>query len=170
MPGTSGCLRLALALDFGRRAVSLPLILDDVLVNFDPERAAAMARVLVESATTQQALLLTCRPETVSAVRAVSPAVRVVELPRFGGRDAPAAPSAEETGDNPTDTERAAELLHETLLAATEPLRKSDLLERSGLALEQWTSAIQALRDRGAVDQEGHGKGTRYEARRAFLL
>ena len=32
------CLRLALAAEFGRLAVPLPLVMDDVLVNFDPKR------------------------------------------------------------------------------------------------------------------------------------
>ena len=35
------CLRLGLAAEFARSSVSLPLIMDDVLVNFDPERALA---------------------------------------------------------------------------------------------------------------------------------
>jgi uncharacterized protein YhaN len=37
------CVRLGLAAEFGRRSASLPIIMDDVLVNFDPERARALA-------------------------------------------------------------------------------------------------------------------------------
>jgi uncharacterized protein YhaN len=79
------CLRLALALEFGRRATPLPIVLDDVLVNFDPERALAMAGVLAEVGQHHQTLLLTCRPETVDAIRAVDPRAPVLRLERFGG-------------------------------------------------------------------------------------
>ena len=39
-------LRLALVADFARRGIVLPLVLDDVLVNFDHRRARAAAGVL----------------------------------------------------------------------------------------------------------------------------
>jgi uncharacterized protein YhaN len=57
-------LRLALIRDLGRHDVSLPLIMDDALVNFDDVRARLAARVLVEFITEQSAgrqmLVLTC--------------------------------------------------------------------------------------------------------------
>ena len=54
-------LRLALASDWSARGVQLPLILDDVLVNFDEERVRAACRTLAEFAgPRQQILLLTC--------------------------------------------------------------------------------------------------------------
>ncbi|MBL9125531.1 MAG: hypothetical protein JNG90_17975, partial [Planctomycetaceae bacterium] len=54
-------LRLALAADYALRGESFPLILDDLLVNFDTERARATAEVLKEfAALGHQVLLFTC--------------------------------------------------------------------------------------------------------------
>ena len=44
------CLRIGLAETFAERAEALPIIFDDVLVNFDPARAASVAEVLAETA------------------------------------------------------------------------------------------------------------------------
>ncbi|MFM7206502.1 MAG: AAA family ATPase, partial [Planctomycetaceae bacterium] len=57
-------LRLALIRDLGRHDVSLPVVMDDALVNFDDARARSAARVLVEfiaeQAADRQMLVLTC--------------------------------------------------------------------------------------------------------------
>jgi len=54
-------LRLALADSFARRGTRLPLILDDVLVNFDSQRAEAAARLLHRFAEDgHQLLVFTC--------------------------------------------------------------------------------------------------------------
>jgi DNA repair exonuclease SbcCD ATPase subunit len=54
-------LRLALVSSYARRGAPLPLVLDDVLVNFDSERAKAAAGVLRDfAATGHQLLVLTC--------------------------------------------------------------------------------------------------------------
>ncbi len=58
------CLRLGLAAEFARRTASLPLIMDDVLVNFDPQRASAVASELERFAQEHQVLIFTCHPET----------------------------------------------------------------------------------------------------------
>ena len=58
------CLRLALAAEFSRRSESLPLIMDDVLVNFDPVRARAVARELARFSEQRQILIFTCHPGT----------------------------------------------------------------------------------------------------------
>ena len=55
-------IRLGLAEELRRRGIDLPLLLDDVLVNFDPERARAMAEVLGAFARQQQVLFVTCHP------------------------------------------------------------------------------------------------------------
>ena len=55
------CLRLALAAGFARRGTVLPLILDDVLVNFDVQRAQAAAEVMRDfAAAGHQMLVFTC--------------------------------------------------------------------------------------------------------------
>src|SRR5205814_6279902 len=60
------CLRLGLAAEFARRTASLPLIMDDVLVNFDPQRARAVASELARFSQEHQVLIFTCHPETAS--------------------------------------------------------------------------------------------------------
>ena len=49
----------------------LPVILDDVLVKFDPSRPANAARVILEFARDQQVLLFSCHPELVDIMAAV---------------------------------------------------------------------------------------------------
>jgi uncharacterized protein YhaN len=54
-------LRLALVAEFARRGVTLPVVLDDVLVNFDSERAQAAASLLKDfAAAGHQVLVFTC--------------------------------------------------------------------------------------------------------------
>ena len=54
-------LRLALASSYARRGAPLPLVLDDVLVNFDADRAKAAAAVLRDfAAAGHQLLVFTC--------------------------------------------------------------------------------------------------------------
>jgi uncharacterized protein YhaN len=54
-------LRLALAASFGRKGARLPLVLDDVLVNFDAGRVRATAQVMYEFAKEgHQVILFTC--------------------------------------------------------------------------------------------------------------
>jgi uncharacterized protein YhaN len=91
------CLRLGLIAEFSRRHVALPLVMDDVLVNFDGERARAVATVLDDFARDHQVLLFTCHPETVALVQDTSARTRVFHMERFGAwRDAPPAAAPEE--------------------------------------------------------------------------
>jgi len=82
------CLRFGLAADFRGRGQLLPLVMDDVLVNFDPERARAVAEVICAVAAEQQVLLFTCHPSTVALFRTIDPTIRLIDLPRYG-RPAP---------------------------------------------------------------------------------
>jgi uncharacterized protein YhaN len=77
------CLRLGLAETFAERAVPLPLLLDDVLVNFDAARAAAVVGALAETADSHQVLLFTCHPHLVELVVGVVPETQVIELARL---------------------------------------------------------------------------------------
>ena len=56
-------IRLGLAREFGRHAEPLPVILDDILVRFDPSRLLGAARIILEFAKEQQVLLFSCHPE-----------------------------------------------------------------------------------------------------------
>jgi hypothetical protein len=73
-------LRLALIRDLGRHDVSLPIVMDDALVNFDDARATLAARVLVEFAAEQgagrQMLVLTCHRHVADLFRKAGATVR----------------------------------------------------------------------------------------------
>jgi hypothetical protein len=73
-------LRLALAGSYARRGAPLPLILDDVLVNFDAERAKAAAAVLRDfAAAGHQLLIFTCHEHIMKMFKTLH--VPVTQLP-----------------------------------------------------------------------------------------
>ena len=92
-------LRLALLGSFARRGAMLPLVLDDVLVNFDTERVRCAAKVLCEFARQgHQVIMFTCHehitdifedaggqvrllPSRDGTIRAAEPRRPVAELP-----------------------------------------------------------------------------------------
>lgn len=84
------CLRLGLAQDYAGRSEPMPLVMDDVLVNFDPVRARAMAGVLCEVARDHQVLLFTCHQRTADLMREIDGTCGQVVMERYGGR--PQAP------------------------------------------------------------------------------
>ncbi len=162
------CLRLGLAREYSSRTVPLPFVMDDVFVNFDPERAERVAEVLLDTAKESQIILLTCRPETVEAVRAAAEdQVRVIEMPRFAGAEEPAAPivhgvsTSNPAALSPEALERE-ELVLQHLRGSEEPLGKSDILRETGLRESIWTSTIRSLKEKGLVDQEGDRRGAVY--------
>ena len=55
-------LRFGLVREFGEHAERLPVVVDEVLVNFDPERARLAAESFVELSETNQVLVFTCHP------------------------------------------------------------------------------------------------------------
>jgi uncharacterized protein YhaN len=59
---------------------TLPIIMDDILVNADPGRARASARAIVEISRTHQVLFFTCHPQTVELFREDVPDVAVVTI------------------------------------------------------------------------------------------
>jgi uncharacterized protein YhaN len=74
------CLRLGLASEFARRSVSLPLIMDDVLVNFDPVRARAVAEELAGFSKRHQVLIFTCHPATAQLFAEVAPESKLIRM------------------------------------------------------------------------------------------
>jgi uncharacterized protein YhaN len=64
-------IRLGLAREFARHSEPLPVILDEVLVKFDPSRRVNTARVILEFAREQQVLLFSCHPEIMEVIAAV---------------------------------------------------------------------------------------------------
>ena len=73
-------LRLALAALFARRGSELPMLLDDVLVNFDAARTKAAGRVLRDfSKSGHQLILFTCHEHIMKIFRSMR--VQVITLP-----------------------------------------------------------------------------------------
>ena len=62
------CIRFGLAEEFAERGTLLPFIMDEVLVNFDPDRAQAVAETIARVSTARQVLMFTCHPETVGMI------------------------------------------------------------------------------------------------------
>jgi len=73
-------LRFGYIRELARQGASPPVIMDDVLVNFDPKRAKGAAAGLAQLAESHQVFLFTCHPETVSLIQEVAPAAQVVTL------------------------------------------------------------------------------------------
>ncbi len=72
--------RLGLIESFSEANVALPLVLDDVLVNADPQRAERIAWVLAQVAERQQLLFLTCHPHLARLVLDQAPEAKHVKL------------------------------------------------------------------------------------------
>ncbi len=84
--GTAEQMYLALRLgligqldDIGR---GLPVLMDDVLVNFDPERRRGSAEAIARLADRRQVVLFTCHPETAELFASVRPDVTRITLDR----------------------------------------------------------------------------------------
>jgi uncharacterized protein YhaN len=73
-------LRFGLIREFGKRTESLPVVVDEVLVNFDPVRAQRAASAFAELAQTNQVLVFTCHPETVALFTGAAPDTEVIEI------------------------------------------------------------------------------------------
>jgi len=75
-------LRLALIGQLGETGASLPVLMDDVFANFDPERKAGAAQAVAELARTRQVVVFTCHPETAEALGAAEPGLTELMLER----------------------------------------------------------------------------------------
>jgi uncharacterized protein YhaN len=74
-------LRLALASAFSRRGVAVPLVLDDVLVNFDSHRAQLAAQVLKDfAAMGHQVIMFTCHEHIMRMFHQIGVQVRVLPV------------------------------------------------------------------------------------------
>jgi uncharacterized protein YhaN len=95
-------LRLGLVASHARAGRALPVVMDDVLVNFDAARASAIVGLLTDFTREHQVLLFTCHETTLAAVRRQVPDVRVINLeappPTAPPRPRRAAPAATPSG------------------------------------------------------------------------
>lgn len=147
----------------------VPVVLDDALVNFDDNRAAAAIDVLADLGQRTQVLLFTHHRHVVTLAKneIEAGALGLVEL---AARDhdevavsAPAPMRAEGTvrsaaGDGEYDGAVLA-----VLREAGEPLRRGEIVERTGMDDAAWTQTIRRLVDSGVVIQTGTRRGARYQ-------
>lgn len=118
--------RLALVATFARRGIQLPMILDDILVNYDERRAAVAAKVLTEFAGAgHQVLVFTCHEHILSIFKKLSTDCR--RLPTRSGV---------EFDDEPVVVEQVVEEVVESVVElpvveepATEELVTKELIE-----------------------------------------
>lgn len=94
-------LRLAYIQDHAAQASPLPVIMDDVLVDFDPGRARRTARILGDLGEgkygpRQQLLFFTCHPHTAAMLREIQPGAPFFLLEK--GQIRPAGPEGPEGG------------------------------------------------------------------------
>eukprot|EP00456_Euglypha_rotunda_P035992 TRINITY_DN276_c3_g2_i1.p1 TRINITY_DN276_c3_g2~~TRINITY_DN276_c3_g2_i1.p1 ORF type:complete len:1164 (+),score=321.96 TRINITY_DN276_c3_g2_i1:7427-10918(+) len=74
-------IRLAYVLHYCRQNEPLPIVMDDVLVNFDDDRVRQTLMTLTEVAKSVQILFFTCHPHMVALAREVAPNLQPIELP-----------------------------------------------------------------------------------------
>ena len=72
--------RLALVRDYAKRVDPLPVVFDDIFVNFDPDRTRNTIRTVTELAQTHQVLFFTCHPHLVRLVEEIVPASTMFPL------------------------------------------------------------------------------------------
>jgi len=75
-------MRLGMVKNFNRTKAALPMIMDDVLVNFDPKRSERLAKALLEISKSNQIIFITCHPQTVEMLNKIAPNLRVEEMER----------------------------------------------------------------------------------------
>lgn len=76
--------RLGLISQLGDVGKGLPVIMDDVLVNFDPGRRRGAAAAIAQLASERQVLFFTCHPETADLLEELAPGLTRLELARQG--------------------------------------------------------------------------------------
>jgi len=82
--GTAEQLYLALRFgyirDYARSSAPVPVVFDDILVNFDPERRKNACRAIADLAETCQILYFTCHPQTVDDLVEARPDAVVMDI------------------------------------------------------------------------------------------
>jgi uncharacterized protein YhaN len=73
-------MRLALVREYANHVDPLPVVFDDIFVNFDLQRSCTAFKALRELCTTHQVLLFTCHPHLVKQVEDVVPEAKIFSL------------------------------------------------------------------------------------------
>ncbi len=76
-------LRFGFIKEFGKHSESLPIVFDDILVNFDPTRSRNAGEAIMELAATNQILYFTCHPETEKMLTNLAPDAQVIDLDNY---------------------------------------------------------------------------------------
>ena len=151
--------RLGLARVLGERTVRLPLIMDDVLVNADPERANGLAHALSAVSQDHQIIYLTCHPDHTRLLQAAQPSAQVLRLQRLQTSGQWLGP------DTPVMQDLTANHIVEYLVREREPRSA----EQIRLALNAEQGALSALLSRltlsGEIDRSGQRRNIRYAVR-----
>jgi len=160
------CLRLALAAGFARRGTVLPLIFDDVLVNFDVQRAQAAAEVMRDfAAAGHQVLLFTCHEHIQKLFKSLKVSVDV--LPAHSEQITVAKPKAGRTKvakprkpvpvvkpepePEPVPEPIAEEPKIEKIVVASEPIEEPEVIE---LGEEQQVVRFESYEEEEEVEPE----------------
>jgi uncharacterized protein YhaN len=160
-------LRLAgLEYQLGELPEPLPVVLDDLLVNFDDERSAAALAVLSELGERTQVLLFTHHEGVVAAAEAVLAEERR-SIVRLAPRDQHLAVPLGQVGEAPTmisgdDAGSDVQAVLRALRSTGTSLTKAEIVAMTGMNDAQWTKTIRELVGVGAVLQEGERRGARY--------
>ncbi len=155
-------LRLGLAASYGERVAALPLVLDDVLVNFDPVRSRAVLSVLAEFAAApgRQALLFTCHP----FVRELAEEIRgtaTLLLPQPAAASEAAAASTLQVAHGAAN----GELAHRIVSALQQgELGLRELAAAVGAEEKALRKEVEALLTQGRIEVTAAGRGRRYRA------
>jgi uncharacterized protein YhaN len=73
-------MRLALVREYAATTDALPVVFDDVFVNFDPARTRNTLHAVRELSETHQVLIFTCHPHLVNIVEEIVPSARIFPL------------------------------------------------------------------------------------------
>ncbi len=166
------CLRLGLVAVFARQSGPVPLVMDDVLVNFDPRRAEAVARELTIFSRDHgvQVLLFTCHPATRDLLQEADPGVRCEELPDSDlpeseiQRIVGAAPAPDGPDGGPKDRELVLGSV------SLDPRTIGQLAQQTGLDTARLRRTLQRLREEGRVVMVGQRRGARWALRQASAI
>ena len=73
-------MRLALVREYANHVDPLPVVFDDIFVNFDPERSRTSFKAIRDLCTTHQVLLFTCHPHLVRQIEEIVPSAKLFPL------------------------------------------------------------------------------------------
>ena len=100
-------IRLAYLKQYSQRAEPLPLVMDDVLVNFDEDRAKQTLRVLSDFSQSHQILFLTCHRRMVELVQMIRPELTPLELKPGSGEGVETSPVVSSVEAVPSQPKRS---------------------------------------------------------------